>query len=157
MEYTEEKIEELMKEAIALAGEAARRSEVPVGALIVRDGEIVASAFNRRELDSDPTAHAEVLALRKAGAALGVWNLSGCDMFVTLEPCAMCAGAIVNARISRVFFGAYDKRFGFLGTLGNIAQDERLNHRAIVRGGILEEECLKPIQAFFKVRRIKNQ
>ena len=80
---------------------------------------------------------------------MGVWNLSGCDMVVTLEPCAMCAGAVVNARIDNVYFGAYDKRFGFCGTLGNIAADERLNHRANVYGGILEEECLKPIQSFF--------
>ena len=142
-----------MRKAIELLPLAEELNEVPVAALIVKDGEVIASGYNRRGVDGDPTAHAEIMALRAAGKALGVWNLSGCDMVVTLEPCAMCAGAVVNARIDNVYFGAYDKRFGFCGTLGNIAADERLNHRANVYGGILEEECLKPIQSFFRLRR----
>lgn len=142
-----------MRKAIELLPKAEALSEVPVAALIIRDGEIIASGYNRRGVDCDPTAHAEIMALREAGKTLGVWNLSGCDMVVTLEPCAMCAGAIVNARIDNVYFGAYDKRFGYCGTLGNIASDERLNHRAGVFGGILEDECVKPIQDFFKARR----
>ncbi len=142
-----------MRKAIELLPLAEELDEVPVAALIVKNGEIIASGYNRRGADSDPTAHAEVMALRAAGKALGVWNLSGCDMVVTLEPCAMCAGAIVNARIDNVYFGAYDKRFGYCGTLGNIATDERLNHRANVVGGILEEECVEPIKNFFRVRR----
>lgn len=142
-----------MRKALELLPLAQELNEVPVAALIVKDGEIIASGYNRRGADSDPTAHAEVMALRAAGKALGVWNLSGCDMVVTLEPCAMCAGAIVNARIDNVYFGAYDKRFGFCGTLGNLACDERLNHRAGVFGGILEEECVLPIKEFFKARR----
>ena len=142
-----------MRKAIELLPLAEELDEVPVAALIVKNGEIIASGYNRRGADSDPTAHAEVMALRAAGKALGVWNLSGCDMVVTLEPCAMCAGAIVNARIANVYFGAYDKRFGYCGTLGNIATDERLNHRANVVGGILEEECVEPIKNFFRVRR----
>ncbi len=142
-----------MRKAIELLPLAEELDEVPVAALIVKNGEIIASGYNRRGADSDPTAHAEVMALRAAGKALGVWNLSGCDMVVTLEPCAMCAGAIVNARIDNVYFGAYDKRFGYCGTLGNIATDERLNHRANVMGGILEEECVEPIKNFFRVRR----
>ncbi len=142
-----------MRKAIELLPLAEELNEVPVAALIVKDGEIIASGYNRRGADGDPTAHAEIMALRAAGKALGVWNLSGCDMVVTLEPCAMCAGAVVNARIDNVYFGAYDKRFGFCGTLGNIASDVRLNHRANVVGGILEEECLLPIRNFFKSRR----
>ncbi len=148
-----EKQEYFMRKAIELLPLAEELGEVPVAAIIVKDGEIIASGYNRRGADSDPTAHAEIMALRAAGKKLGVWNLSGCDMVVTLEPCAMCAGAIVNARIDNVYFGAYDKRFGFCGTLGNIASDERLNHRAGVVGGILEDECLFPIKSFFAARR----
>jgi tRNA(adenine34) deaminase len=150
---TKEQRENLMRRAIELAIEAANTNEVPVAALIVKDGHVIAAASNRRDKDSDPTAHAEILALRKAGKKLGLWNLSGCDMLVTLEPCAMCAGAVVNARIENVYFGAYDKRFGYCGTLGNIAADERLNHRANVTGGILEEECAALLKDFFKTRR----
>lgn len=144
-----------MRRALELLPLAESIDEVPIAAVIVKDGEIIATGYNRRGADSDPTAHAEIMALRAAGKALGVWNLSGCDMVVTLEPCAMCAGAIVNARIDNVYFGAFDKRFGYCGTLGNIAADERLNHRAGVVGGILEDECLEPIRRFFRARRNK--
>ncbi|MDR2201721.1 MAG: tRNA adenosine(34) deaminase TadA [Clostridiales bacterium] len=145
--------ENFMRRAVELARLAADADEIPVAALIVKDGQVIAEASNRREKDSDPTAHAEILALRAAGKKLGLWNLSGCDMIVTLEPCAMCAGAIVNARLDAVYFGAYDKRFGYCGTLGNLAADPRLNHRALVTGGILEAECAAILQNFFKSRR----
>jgi len=142
-----------MRKAIVLAKKAALKSEIPVAALVIKDGKILASGYNRRLLDSDPSAHAEVVAMRRAGKKLGVWNLSGCDLVVTLEPCAMCAGAIVNARIDNVYFGAYDTKYGYCGSLGNIATDERLNHRATVTGGILQEECLAPLKEFFSNRR----
>jgi len=145
--------EDFMRECLSLCSDALAQSEVPVSALVIKNGQIIGSGINRRQLDSDPTAHAEIVALRAAGKALGVWNLSGCDLVVTLEPCAMCAGAIVNARIDNVYFGAYDTRFGYCGTLGNIASDERLNHRATIVGGILQDECLKPLKDFFKTRR----
>ena len=144
---------EFMRECLVLCDQAAAQNEVPIAAMVIKDGRVIGKAFNRRSLDCDPSAHAEILAMRQAGKALGVWNLSGCDLVVTLEPCAMCAGAIVNARIGNVYFGAYDKRFGYCGTLGNIVTDSRLNHRANVQGGILEAECLKPIKDFFVVRR----
>lgn len=142
-----------MRRCIELSKAAAASGEVPVAALIIKDGKIIGSGTNRRKIDSDPSAHAEIVAMREAGKALGVWNLSGCDIVVSLEPCAMCSGAIVNARFDGVYFGAYDKRFGYCGTLGNIAADERLNHRAFVKGGIMEEECLIPLKEFFKKRR----
>ncbi|MCL2860794.1 MAG: tRNA adenosine(34) deaminase TadA [Firmicutes bacterium] len=142
-----------MNIALELAKTAASQSEVPVAALVIFDGEIVSSAINMRLNESDPTAHAEVLALREAGKKLGRWNLSGCDLVVTLEPCAMCAGAIVNARIDSVYYGAHDTRYGYCGSLGNIASDERLNHRAKVIGGIMEKECGQILKEFFRDRR----
>ena len=142
-----------MNIALDLAKTATSKNEVPVAALVILDGEIISSAINMRLNESDPTAHAEVLALREAGKILNRWNLSGCDLVVTLEPCAMCAGAIVNARINNVYFGAYDCRYGYCGSLGNIATDERLNHRANVIGGILEKECGEVLKDFFKARR----
>lgn len=127
--------------------------EVPVAAVVVAGDEIVGVGVNRREADSDPTAHAEVVAVRDAAKRLGRWNLSECELFVTLEPCAMCGGAIVYSRIKRVVFGAWDKRFGGCGSVMNVVQNENLNHRAEVVGGVLEDECLQPIRAFFKARR----
>jgi tRNA(adenine34) deaminase len=145
--------EKFMRVCLQLAREAAESGEVPVAAVVVKDGQIIGRGQNRRKLDSDPSAHAEIVAMREAGRFLGVWNLTGCDLVVTLEPCAMCAGAAVNARIDGIYFGAFDKRFGYTGSLGNIAADERLNHRCAVKGGILEEECLAPLRAFFKEKR----
>ena len=142
-----------MRTALELCRTALDAGEVPVAALVIQDGQIIGRGINRRKIDSDPSAHAEVVAMREAGKRLGVWNLSGCDLVVTLEPCAMCAGTAVNARIAGIYFGAHDLRFGYCGTLGNIAADERLNHRAQVTGGILEEECLAPLKEFFKARR----
>ena len=154
---TTEEQQQFMRHAIDLAKEASLNSEIPIAALIIKDGAILSSGYNRRQLDSDPSAHAEIVAMREAGKKLGVWNLSGCDMVVTLEPCAMCSGAIVNSRIDNVYFGAYDVRYGYCGSLGNIATDSRLNHRANVIGGILEHECLEPLKVFFKARRKKQQ
>ncbi len=129
------------------------KEEVPVAAVIVSGDEIVSVGTNRRNTDFDPTAHAEVVAMRDAAAKLGRWNLSGLELFVTLEPCAMCAGAIVYSRISRVVYGAKDLRYGACGSAINVACCDKLNHRAELVGGVLEEECLAPIQAFFKARR----
>lgn len=127
--------------------------EVPVAAVVVLGDEIIASAVNRRNTDSDPTAHAEVVAIRAAAKKLNRWNLADCELFVTLEPCAMCAGAIVYSRIKRVVFGAYDLRFGACGTALNIAHNQKLNHRAELVGGVLEKECLAPLSEFFRSKR----
>lgn len=127
--------------------------EVPVAAIVVLGDEVIGTGVNGRNTDNDPTAHAEVVAIRDAAKRLGRWNLSDCELYVTLEPCVMCAGAVVYSRIKRVVFGAYDLRFGACGTALNVAQNEKLNHRAEIIGGVLEAECLQPIQQFFKARR----
>lgn len=127
--------------------------DVPVGAVIARGDEILAAAGNGRERHGDPTAHAEILALRAASKAAGEWRLDGCTMWVTLEPCAMCAGALVLARVERVVFGASDPKAGFAGSLGNLAADPRLNHRLTVDGGVLAEECGELLRDFFRERR----
>lgn len=130
--------------------------EVPVAAIVVQgDNEVVGVGVNRRETDPDPTAHAEVVAIRDAAKRLGRWNLSDCELFVTLEPCVMCAGAVVYSRIKRVVYGAKDLRFGACGTVLNVADNELLNHRAEIVGGVMEEQCLMPIRAFFAARRKK--
>ena len=144
-----------MKKAIELLDECPD-CEVPVAAIVVCGDEIVGRGVNRRETDNDPTAHAEVVAIRDAAKKLGRWNLSDCELFVTLEPCVMCGGAIVYSRISRVVFGAYDLRFGACGTAIDVVRCEKLNHRAAVVGGVLDGECLKPITDFFKARRKKD-
>jgi tRNA(adenine34) deaminase len=126
---------------------------VPIGAVVTRAGEVVAAAGNQRERADDPTAHAEILALRGAGAALGSWHLEGCTLTVTLEPCAMCAGAAVLARLDRVVFGAADPKAGFAGSLGNLLQDPRLNHAVSTSGGILADECGDLLRTFFQKRR----
>lgn len=144
--------EYFMDKALALLGECPD-TEVPVAAIIVDGDEIVASAVNRRETDNDPTAHAEVVAIRAAAKSLGRWNLSGLELFVTLEPCVMCAGAIVYSRIKRVVYGASDIRFGACGSALDVAHNDKLNHRAEVIGGVRADECLKPISEFFKRRR----
>jgi tRNA(adenine34) deaminase len=139
-----------MRRALALAGEAAAIDEVPVGALVVSpDGRVIGSGFNRREIDQDPTAHAEMFAIRQAAAAIGSWRLVDCDLYVTLEPCAMCAGAIVLARLRRLVFGAADPKAGFCGSLGDLVRDERLNHRVTLVPGVLAEECGEPLRRFF--------
>lgn len=130
--------------------------EVPVAAVVVCGDSVIASGVNARQVTSDPTAHAEVVAIRAAAAVLERWNLSDCELYVTMEPCVMCAGTIVYSRIKRVVFGAFDKRFGAAGSIMNLLQDERLNHRAEVRGGVCETECLTPIREFFAAKRQKR-
>jgi tRNA(adenine34) deaminase len=127
--------------------------DVPVGAVIVRGDEILARQGNAREREQDPTAHAEILALRQASSAIGSWHLEGCAMVVTLEPCAMCAGAIVLARLDRLVFGASDPKAGFAGSLGDLVRDGRLNHEVDVTVGVLAEECGEILRSFFAERR----
>ncbi len=138
-----------MEQALREASRAADLGEVPVGAVVVKDGRPVASSFNRRETDRDPLAHAELLAIRKAAVVLDGWRLVGCTMFVTLEPCAMCAGALVNSRIDRLVYGASDPKAGFCGSLGDLVRDSRLNHRLEVRSGVLEAACSRVLREFF--------
>lgn len=145
-----------MEIALAQAREALRQGEVPVGAVLVHAGEIVACSHNRREALQDATAHAEILALRTAGERLGSWRLLGTTLYVTLEPCPMCAGALVQARVSRLVYGAPDPKSGAAGTLYNIAADPRLNHRLKVKAGVLSAQCAALLQEFFQDRR-KNK
>ncbi|TDT51942.1 tRNA adenosine(34) deaminase TadA [Fonticella tunisiensis] len=142
-----------MSMAIEEAKKAYILDEVPVGAVIVRNGNIIAKAHNLRETLKDALAHAEILAIREACRVLNGWRLIGCDIYVTLEPCPMCAGAMVNSRINRVIFGAYDPRAGACGSLYNIANDTKLNHRVEIVSGVLEDECKGLLQAFFKEKR----
>lgn len=144
-----------MKEAIAEAIEAGKLGEVPIGAVIVRNGEIIARAHNERENGKDATRHAEIIAIERACAALKGWRLIGCDLYVTLEPCPMCAGACVNSRMVRVVYGAPDLRAGAFGSVLNL-NDYPLNHKPEIVGGVLADECLEPIRAFFKERRNKG-
>ena len=147
-----------MRRALEEAELAGSRDEVHVGAVVVRDGTVVGSAGNTMEGRQDPTAHAEMQAIRQASSATGSQRLAGSDLYVTLEPCAMCAGALVLARIDRVVFGAYDPKAGACGSLRNVAQDHRLNHRCGVVGGVLEEECAQVLQTFFaRLRREKRE
>jgi tRNA(adenine34) deaminase len=138
-----------MMEALAEAGRAAGIGEVPIGAVVVRQGEVLGRGHNRREIDRDPLAHAEILAIREAAARLQGWRLEGCTMYVTLEPCAMCAGALVNSRVERLVYGAADPKAGFCGTLGNLVQDPRLNHRLAVTAGVLASESAALLRGFF--------
>jgi tRNA(adenine34) deaminase len=142
-----------MRHALALAHEAMTMGEVPVGAVVVRDGRVVSQAFNLREALHDPTAHAERLALTLAARVLGTWRLDDCDLYVTLEPCPMCAGAIVLSRIHRLVFGASDLKAGACGSLYRIVTDRRLNHRTKIRAGVLREECGEMLSRFFRERR----
>ena len=145
--------DELMGLALEQAALAEAHDDVPVGAVVARDGEVIAVGHNRREADADPTAHAEVLALRAAARSVGRWRLDGCELVVTLEPCAMCAGAIVLSRIDRLVYGATDPKAGAVRSLMNIADDPRLNHRAEVVEGVRAQECAQVLRAFFAARR----
>jgi tRNA(adenine34) deaminase len=147
------KDEEWMRIALAEARLAVEVGEVPVGAIIVRDGEIIARANNRTIRDQDATAHAESIAIRAASALLGSWRLTGCTLYVTLEPCAMCAGAIVLARVDRVVFGAWDAKAGMAGSIGDLLRHPRLNHRPEVQGGVCEAEAGALLREFFTTRR----
>ncbi len=142
-----------MRLALEEARSAAAGGDVPVGAVIVRGDEILARAGNAREREQDPTAHAEILALRQASRAIGSWHLEGCALVVTLEPCAMCAGAVVLARLDRLVFGASDPKAGFAGSLGDLVRDGRLNHEVDVTVGVLAQECGEILRAFFAERR----
>lgn len=139
--------------ALEEARAAAAVGEIPVGAVIVRDETVIGRGHNRRELDNDPTAHAEMIAIRQASVRTGAWRLTGATMYVTIEPCPMCAGALVLARIDRLVYGAADPKTGATGTLYNIVQDPRLNHRMDVVAGVLEDECRDVMQRFFRERR----
>jgi tRNA(adenine34) deaminase len=143
-----------MARALEAARACQEHDDVPIGAVMVGPGDVeLAAAGNERERRQDPTAHAEVLALRAAAEHVGSWRLEGCTLFVTLEPCAMCAGALVLARVDRVVFGAPDPKAGFAGSLGNLLADERLNHRPALTGGVLAEACGDLLRAFFRERR----
>jgi tRNA(adenine34) deaminase len=143
----------LMELALREARLAMAAGDVPVGALVVRGGEIISRASNRTLQDQDPTAHAETLALREASRVLGSWRLGGCTLYVTLEPCAMCAGALVLARVDRVVFGAWDDKAGMAGSVGDLLRHPRLNHRPEVLGGVLAEETGALLRDFFAHRR----
>jgi tRNA(adenine34) deaminase len=145
--------ENFMREALVLAAEAAAAGEVPVGAVVVRDGEIVGRGFNRPISSHDPTAHAEIVALRDAAARLGNYRLTGCDLYVTLEPCAMCVGAMVHARIGRVLFGASDPKTGACGSIVDLPAIAHWNHHGVFTGGMLAEECGAVLRRFFAERR----
>jgi len=145
--------ERTMRLALEEARAAGAGGDVPVGAVVVRGDEVVARSGNAREREQDPTAHAEILALRKAARAVGSWHLEGCALYVTLEPCAMCAGALVLARIDRLVLGAADPKAGFAGSLGDIVRDGRLNHEVEVTVGVLADECGEVLRAFFAERR----
>ena len=144
---------DLLGLALDEARAALDHDDVPVGAVVVRDGEVVGRGHNRREVDQDPTAHAEVLAIRAAAASLGSWRLEDCTLAVTLEPCTMCAGAIVLARVPTVVYGATDPKAGAAGSLMDVLDDTRLNHRCEVVRGVREQECGDLLRAFFRARR----
>jgi tRNA(adenine34) deaminase len=142
-----------LRQALDLAREASAAGEVPVGAVIVREDKIVGSGANRTLRDNDATAHAEMIAIRAASSALGRWRLDGCTLYVTLEPCAMCAGAIVLARVDRVVFGAWDPKAGMVGSVGDVLRHPKLNHRPEVSAGMLEDDCGAVLTQFFEARR----
>lgn len=143
-----------MQVALALADDASEVGDVPVGAVVLNaDGQIIGRGFNSREADGDPTGHAEVNALREAAAACGEWRLEGCTLVVTLEPCTMCAGAIVASRIERLVFGAFDDKGGAVGSLWDVVRDRRLNHRPEVVSGVMAAESIAKLQSFFATHR----
>ncbi len=148
--------EGFMRQALMLAAQAGAHGDVPVGAVVVRDGETIGRGYNRRELDQDPLAHAEVLAIRDAAGRVGSWRLIGCTLYVTLEPCCMCAGALVNSRVETLVYGTADPKAGFCGSLGNLAEDIRLNHRLTVRRGIMQAESRQILLDFFAALRRRS-
>lgn len=146
-----------MQLALDEARKAADEGEVPIGAVVVCDGRVIAQAHNRRELDHDPSAHAEFAAMVQASQALGRWRLTGCTVYVTLEPCLMCAGLMVNSRIDRCVYGAPDPKGGALGTLYDVSHDPRLNHEFEVTPGVCEQECAGALREFFRARRAERK
>jgi tRNA(adenine34) deaminase len=149
--------EQYIRNALDLAREAVRRNEVPIGAVIVKNGSIIAAATNRTVRDQDPTAHAELLAIREASSKLDSWRLDDCTLYVTLEPCAMCAGAIVLSRVTRVVFGAWDDKAGMAGSVGDLLRHPKLNHRPEVRAGVLADECARLLEEFFQQQRSSDR
>ena len=147
----------MMELALGEAREAAAHGDAPIGAVVVHDGEVIARAHNRRECDQDPTAHAEVIALRQAAAVLGRWRLTGCTLYVTLEPCSMCAGALVLARLDRLVYGCDDPKAGACGSVMDLIREPRLNHRTEVVRGVLAKECGRILKEFFVDRRLVKQ
>lgn len=148
--------EKWMKEAIKQAKKAAQKDEVPIGCVIVKDDQIIARAYNKREMKQCSTAHAEILAIEKACKKLGSWRLEDCDLYVTLEPCPMCSGAIIQSRIRNVIFGAYDPKGGCMGSNMNINDVRGFNHYPDIEGGILKDECSRLLKDFFKAKRKKK-
>ncbi len=149
--------EKYMKEALKEAKKAYEKLEVPVGVVIVKDNKIIARAHNLKETKKDTTNHAEILAIQKASKKLGAWRLNDCEMYVTLEPCSMCAGAIINSRIKKIYIGALDEKTGAAGSVLNLFEDYKFNHKVEVEKGILKEECENILKSFFKeLRKIKK-
>src|SRR5678809_533762 len=140
----------IMREALRLAAKAAASDEVPIGAVIAKNGRIIGRGYNQIEMLKDPTAHAEILAITQAAAAVGDWRLNDCDLFVTKEPCPMCAGAAVHARLRRIVFGCHSEKDGAAGSVVNLLQHPRLNHQCDITGGVRHEECAQMLQAFFR-------
>lgn len=149
--------QDFMRLALEQAKIAAGIDEVPIGAVVVFGGEVIASAYNRRELDKDPAGHAEFMAMKRAAEALDAWRLTGCTVYVTLEPCIMCAGLMHQSRVSRCVYGAADPKAGALGSLYRIHEDERLNHVFEVEAGVCEEECAQLLKSFFAEKRARNK
>jgi len=145
--------EKFMKEALKEAKKAYDKLEVPVGAVIVKDGKVIARAHNLKETKFDTTKHAEILAIQKASKKLNSWRLLGCEMYVTLEPCSMCAGALINSRIKKIYIGANDEKTGAVGSVFNLLEDYKFNHKVDVEKGILRDECEKILKDFFKMLR----
>lgn len=152
----QEEDEKFMAEAISLAEKASDMGEVPVGCVIVSEGKVIGRGHNLRESEADPTAHAEVIALRKAAAKLGRWRVTPAVCYVTCEPCPMCAGALVNARVDRLVYGCADEKAGASGTLYDITDDARLNHRLEVTAGVMEDDCRALLQKFFERLRVSG-
>lgn len=155
MEHGDDRI--YMERALELARVAASLDEVPIGAVVVRGGRIIAEGYNRREIDADPAGHAEFIALSQAARELGVWRLSGCTVYVTLEPCLMCAGLMYQSRVDRCVFGALDPKAGALGSLYRVNEDERLNHTFEVTAGVCADECAEVLRSFFREKRRRNK
>ena len=150
--------EKFMKEALKEAKKAYEKEEVPVGCVIVKDGKIIARAHNLKETKHDTTKHAEILAIQKASKKLKSWRLIDCDMYVTLEPCSMCAGAIINSRIRKVYYGASDEKTGAIGSVFNLLEDYKFNHKVEYQSGIMQEECEEILKEFFKyLRKRRNK
>ena len=146
-----------MREAIKQAKKAAKIGEAPIGAVIVRNGEVIARGYNKRETKKNALLHAEIIAIDRACKKLGGWRLPGCEMYVTLEPCPMCSGAIINSRIEKVYFGAYDKKAGCCGSAADLFAEGMFNHRPEIVGGVMREDCAELLTGFFRSLREKNK